>query len=207
LNPETQTLPAIAVRSVATGLFMMTVFTGLWAGIAYGGGLLHSPYRIGLIVFVVVMIWFVIQAFRFFGIAKHYPRIQSDEDAKEGKKMGMWFGIIFGAEGLFIFLAINLVNNLGHPDLVIPAIALVVGLHFYPMAWIFKRKIDYYLATGSTIVAIAAVFFILHHTFAFETTIAFVGIGLAMATTSYGLYMISYGNKMIAANPIASRKQ
>jgi hypothetical protein len=39
------------------------------------------------------------------------------------------------AEGIGIFLAANIAINLGHRDLLLPAIALVVGLHFLPMAW------------------------------------------------------------------------
>lgn len=38
------------------------------------------------------------------------------------------------AEGIGIFLAVNVVNNMHRPDLVLPAMALVVGLHFLPIA-------------------------------------------------------------------------
>jgi cytochrome bd-type quinol oxidase subunit 2 len=204
LKTETTTLPAIAIRSVATGLFMMTVFTFIWTGIAFGAGLQDNPLRFGLVIFVACMIFFVVQGIRFLGIAKKYPSIQSAQDAAEGKKMGMWFGIIFGAEGLFIFLAINLVKNLGHEDLIIPAIALVVGLHFYPMAKIFNRKIDYWLATWSTVVALCGIIFILKNTFSPPHVYAMIGISMAITTSCYGLYMIYYGNKMIRENPIAS---
>jgi hypothetical protein len=202
LNKELKTLPAIAIRSVATGLFMMAFFTGLWAGIAFGGLIENSSHWI-LILFVFCIIFFIVQAIGFLRIAKSYPSIQSGEEAREGKKMGMWFGIIFGAEGLFIFLAVNLANNIGHPDLVIPSIALVVGLHFYPMAWIFKRKIDYWLATWATGIAICGIIFTLNKNFQNTTIQAFVGIGLALATTSYGLYMIYYGKNLVRDNPIA----
>jgi len=153
LTTNTTNLPAIAIRSVDTGLFMMTVFTGIWTGIAYGAGLSGSPYQWLLLVFLLCMIVFLIQGIRFFRIARTYPAIQSPEDAAEGKKIGMWFGIIFGAAGLFIFLGVNGVNNLGHTDLIIPVIAGVVGLHFYPLGRIFKRKIDYWLATWTTVSA------------------------------------------------------
>jgi hypothetical protein len=201
LTTNTTTLPAVAIRSVGTGLLMMTVFTGIWAGIAYGAGLSGSHYQWLLLVFLVIMILFIIQGIWFFGIARKYPAIQSAEDAAEGKKMGMWFGIIFGAEGLFIFLAVNLVRNLGHSDLIIPVIALVVGLHFYPLGRIFKRKIDYWLATWTTLVALLGILFALNKTFSFQGIAALVGIGVAIATSSYGIYMIYYGKTMIKANP------
>ncbi len=147
------------------------------------------------------MITFLIQGIRYFGMARKYPAIPSEEEAAEGKKMGMWFGIIFGAEGLFIFLGVNLVNRLGHTDLIIPVIALVVGLHFYPLGRIFKRKIDYWLATWTTGVAVLGILFTLNKTFSFQAISAFVGVGVAIATSCYGWYMINYGKSMINANP------
>lgn len=47
------------------------------------------------------------------------------------KKALMWSST---GEGIGIFLAVNIVNNLHRPDLLLPAIALVVGLHFLPIA-------------------------------------------------------------------------
>jgi hypothetical protein len=201
MNTESKPLPAIAIRSVATGLIMMTVFTGLWTGIAYGAGLSGSLYQWLLFVFIILMVLLLVRAIGFFRLARKYPSIQSAEEAAEGKKMGMWFGIIFGAEGLLIVVAINIVNNLGYPDLVIPAIALVVGLHFFPLAWVFKRKIDYWLASWSVLIALSGIFFTLNKIMSFRGIAAFVGIGLAIATSSYGLYMINYGRKMIQSNP------
>ena len=188
------------MRSVGTGLIMMAAFTGIWTGIAYGAGLSGSSYQWLLLPFVICMVLFVVQAIRFFGAARKFPSIQSAEDAAEGKKMGMWFGIIFGAEGLFIFLGINLVRNLGHEDLIIPVIALVVGLHFYPMAKIFKRKIDYWLASWTTLIALLGFLFTLNKTMSFQGVAAFVGIGVGIATSCYGIYMIYYGRNMIKAN-------
>ena len=47
------------------------------------------------------------------------------------KKALMWSSI---GEGFGVFLASNVVTNLHRPDLLLPAIALVVGLHFLPIA-------------------------------------------------------------------------
>jgi hypothetical protein len=192
-------IPASALRGVATGLLMMTFFTGIWAGIAYGG-LFMSTFRFVLILFLVFMILFLVNGVRFFRIAKKFPGAVSHEDATEKKRMGKWFGIIFGAEGLAIFLAVNIVIKLGHPDLIIPAIALVVALHFYPMAKIFKRKIDYWLATWATLIAICGFILTLNKTIPSDSVQSFVGIGIALATSSYGIYMIMEGKRFIKWN-------
>jgi hypothetical protein len=194
-------IPAAAIRGTATGLLMMAFFTCLWSGIAFGG-LQFSVFKYALIIFPFLIMLFIVYAIKFFGIAKHFPASLSVEDAAEKKKMGKWFGIIFGAEGLGIFLAVNIVINMGHPDLIIPAIALVVGVHFYPMARIFRRKIDYWLATWSTLVAICGIVFTLNKTIPSHDVQTFVGVGIALATSSYGLYMISDGKRLIKMNGV-----
>jgi hypothetical protein len=188
-------IPAAAVKGIATGLIMMASFTLIWAGMAYSG-LRGSDMAWVLIVFPVLAGVFISKGITLYGVAKHHPAVESDEDKAEGKKMGMWFGIIFGAEGLLIFLGVNLVINLGHPELTIPTIALVVGLHFYPLARVFKRTIDYYLATWSTLIAVSAIILSLNHTLSEPNTAAFTGIGLAIATSCYGLFMIYKGNRL-----------
>jgi len=186
-------IPRIAVRSIATGLFMMAFFTMMWAGIAFGS-LAHG--LVVLILFAVISATFISYAVYLFNISKYYPKLENDADIAEGKTTGKWFGIIFGAEGLVIFVGINIVINIGHADLTIAVIALVVGLHFYPLARVFKRKIDYYLATWTTLIAIIAIILILNKTYSATGVDAFVGIGVALATSCYGAYMLLSGWKM-----------
>jgi hypothetical protein len=192
MNEKRDIIPEPAVKGIATGLFMMAFFTLIWSGIAYGG--LHAGnYWPALLVFPVLSILFVVNGIKLFRIAKYFPRLTSEADIAEGKKMGKWFGIIFGAEGLGIVIGINIVIKLGHPELTMPVIALVVGLHFFPLAKVFKRTIDYYLASWSTIIAIIAIVLSLNKTFNEAETFAFVGTGIAIATSCYGTYMVISG--------------
>ena len=203
MDNEPNLIPAAAVKGIAAGLCMMAFFTLLWAGIAFGG--LHATgYRYGLLIFPVFSFIFIVNAIRLYNIAKFYPRVTSAEDKAEGRDMGKWFGIVFGAEGLFIFIAVNVVNNIGHPELVIPAIALIVGLHFYPLAKIFKRTIDYYLATWSTTIAVLGIILSLNKTLSQNEASAFVGIGIATATSCYGIYMLISGSRL--AKPVIAEK-
>lgn len=197
MKPEKISISAETVKGIASGLFMMAVFTIIWVGIAFGG--LHtSPYAIALIIFVIAAVVFITKGISIYKLAKHFPGVESEKDKAEEKRTGKWFGIIFGLEGLFIFIAINVVVNLGHAELTIPAIALVVGLHFYPLAKVFKRTIDYYLATWSTLVAITAVLLSLNNILTQAGTMIFTGVGLATATSFYGLYMMNKGKKLRA---------
>jgi hypothetical protein len=66
-------------------------------------------------------------------------------------------------------------------------------LHFYPMAKIFKRTIDYYLATWASLIAIGAIALTLKHTILPIPITAVLGIGMAITTTIYGINMIREG--------------
>ena len=193
-------IPRIAIQSIATGLSMMAFFTMMWAGIAYGS--LDNGLLV-LIIFSALSLSFIINAIYLFGISKRFPKLETEADKAEGKRSGKWFGIIFGAEGLGIFIAINIVTNIGHADLVIPVIALVVGLHFYPLAKVFKRTIDYYLATWTTLVAVCGIILLLNKTYPVAHVDAIVGMGTAIATSCYGLYMMYSSWKIgkIASTP------
>jgi len=190
------TIPAEAVKGIAGGLQLMAFFTLMWTGIATGG-LYSSHYVFCLTVFLVPVIVFTVRGVKLNKLAKSFPKAESAEDKAEEKRMGKWFGIIFAGEGVGIFIAINIVTNLGHPELTVPAIALVVGLHFYPMAWLFRRTIDYYLATWSMLVAIAAMILSLKQVLPQPGVLAFTGIGIAIATSCYGLYMLYRGSKLM----------
>ena len=192
MDNEKHIMPGAAVKGIATGLCMMAFFTLLWSGIAFGG-LHETNYWFFLLAFPVFAVLFVIKAIKLFGMAKFFPPLTSEADLAEEKRMGKWFGIIFGAEGLGIFVGINIVVNLGYPDLVIPTIALVVGLHFFPLAKVFKRTVDYYLASWATLIAILGFVFSLNKILPVNYVMAFVGVGIAIATSLYGFYMLIRG--------------
>jgi hypothetical protein len=56
----------------------------------------------------------------------------------------MWSSI---GEGIGLFIASNLVINLNRPELLLPAMALIVGLHFLPIAFAAAFRPFYILGT------------------------------------------------------------
>jgi hypothetical protein len=201
METQPHRIPRIAITSIASGLLLMAFFTIIWAGIA--GGSLHGDAKgFEIAFFGTLILAFIGYSIYFFVVSKRFSKLSAGADKARGKWEGMWFGIIFGGEGLGIFIAINVVNNIGHPDLIIPAIALVVGLHFYPMAKLFKRTFDYYVATWSTIIAVCGIVFTLNKTMSQDYITAFVGLGMALSTTCYGLYMIFTGRGFVKRTPI-----
>src|SRR4051812_39525372 len=51
--------------------------------------------------------------------------------SRQAERVIMWSSI---GEGVGLFLVANIVINLGHRELLLPAMAVVVGLHFLPIA-------------------------------------------------------------------------
>lgn len=184
--------PSDELSACAGGMQMMALFTSAWAVIAYIG-LKNSPYKFTLILFLALVLIFVVYAFRFLKIAKRYSDQRVNAVSEADKKRDKKFMLVFVGEGLGIFIGINVVNNLGYPDLVIPVIALVVGLHFFPLARLFKRTQDYYLATWSTIIAVCGMVFSIKGLLPHSLVMAFVGIGMAAATSVYGCSMLIRG--------------
>ena len=67
----------------------------------------------------------------------------------------MWFGIIFGAEGLLIWLCVMLLQHLGLSVWIPIAVALIVGVHFLPLAHVFEVPLYYWTGALSTLGVIA----------------------------------------------------
>ena len=66
----------------------------------------------------------------------------------------MWSSI---GEGVGLFLASNIVINLHHPRLLLPSMALIVGLHFLPIARA-ARFLPFYVLGSALIIAALAGF-------------------------------------------------
>jgi hypothetical protein len=63
--------------------------------------------------------------------------------------------VVFGSEALLIALASILLSANRLDDFIVPVIALIVGLHFLPLAWLFQVR--FYYATGALISLVAVV--------------------------------------------------
>ena len=70
--------------------------------------------------------------------------------SEKAERAIMWSSI---GEGVGLFLASNIVINLHRPDLLLPAMALVVGLHFLPIAFAAAFRPFYILGTALIVFA------------------------------------------------------
>ncbi len=97
-------------------------------------------------------------AFVLIGLFARYVISRPGEGIKPSEKENrvfMWSSI---GEGIALFLASNIVINLHRPDLLLPSMALVVGLHFLPIAFVVSFRPFYWLGGALVVVAMASFF-------------------------------------------------
>lgn len=118
------------------GLLVLTIFAAAWAS----AGLLFSGRTPGLIL-VPIAVSLTLLGFG-------WRRLGSARSAGThvGKLVGLWSAV----EGVAIFVAASVLANLHRSDLMFPAVAIIVGLHFLPLARGLPRT-SYY-ATGAALV-------------------------------------------------------
>src|SRR5699024_8748076 len=92
---------------------------------------------------------------------------------KERKRLGFWFNLIDIVQGLAIGIAIFVCISLNQPDLIPIVIAMIVGIHFYPLAILFKiRK---YCMTGSFLILLALITLLV-----VPVSLSIIGLGSAL---------------------------
>jgi hypothetical protein len=127
----------------ATGAVIMGVFAALWWVVGVRASDHGSMLTYGIPVFVIVAI--IVAASR----RQTYTASPSPQEHTRRDRLIM---MASGAEGLLIFVAVNVLVSTGKGDLIAPVVSIVVGLHFLPLArWLPARL---YYATASLLVGL-----------------------------------------------------
>lgn len=149
-----QTVPRAALRGVASGVLFMAFFGTLWATIGVGG--MHgwgAPWLFVASLLVGVALLGGGGALWQGSGRLHDPDPNADNGGQRNE--GPWFGVIFGVEGVAIAVASVACNATGHSELFFPIMALIVGIHFFPLAWLFQHPPHY--LTGALLCLLAVV--------------------------------------------------
>ncbi|MGA2879586.1 MAG: hypothetical protein ABSG13_11600 [Bryobacteraceae bacterium] len=137
-----------AARAVGRcwGALFFSVFGGAWFLLAaYAFGRLN-PLDAGLIAIGVIL--FVLLALRLQRRGQDAGKDAFPEE--ERRRNGRVFGIVNAITWIAVFLAFQIFPRVGHPDLAIPAVVLLVGLHFFPLPPLYRHRAN--LVTGGCLV-------------------------------------------------------
>jgi len=84
----------------------------------------------------------------------HAPALAAQPETPEQRRASRIFQIVNAAQWVLILVVGNVLANLGLGAWVIPAVIIIVGLHFLPLARVFANPPHY--VTGLALVAIGA---------------------------------------------------
>lgn len=122
------------------GVVLMCIFAGAWwwAGVALSG----QPTALGLVGPVISLV--------VIGVVRLFMRSGVAPDAAERKRAGRVLGWAVAFEAIAIVVAINVLRALHQEDLTLPAIAVIVGLHFLPLASGLRLR-RYYISAAALV--------------------------------------------------------
>ncbi|GET26002.1 hypothetical protein [Prolixibacter sp. NT017] len=174
------------------GLILMIFFTMWWV---YSSEIYFndSDYHVVGIVFGIAILYLIYSYIKL----KIYKKSISVPPINDGRKKAKGYFTVVALEGAAIFVAVLILANTGYGDFIPSGIALIVGIHFLPFAKIFTRKIDYYIGLWTIIVAVVGLLLINSSQFDIKIVNAFVCLGCAISTTTYGFKMVKDGKLIL----------
>lgn len=159
MTQSSKTITASALRGTATGVIFMAVFGTLWA---YTGimGLKGLGGPLLLLTAVTIGIARISSGVSLIRATRELTNQVSKEDLRRGKRRRVWFNVIFAAEGLAIAITIAVSNVTRHTELIPVIIAIIVGVHFLPLASLFHVKLYYVTGALLCLLAISTLLFL-----------------------------------------------
>ncbi|KRE90461.1 hypothetical protein ASG89_09240 [Paenibacillus sp. Soil766] len=178
-----------AVIGAANGVMFMTFFGALWASIGIvGSHQLVAPWPLVLSIIMTVILLF--GAISLFITSRSMNHTVTPKEREVSKRINQKFGFIFGLEGIAIFLASVICHTIDHFQVFFPIMAIIVGIHFFPLAQLFREKFYYSTGIVMSMLGIISFFLPLNATIGNVTFIAmstFIGFGSALTLWVTGL--------------------
>ena len=180
-----------AVKSMAPFPILMATFMlvyAVWFGVAWS--------VIGWAVFAlfgVYAVWLIFCGVQHIRVTKKLPKPAPTPASKRiAKQMQLLSAVSYTPLWIIIVLFCIFQQQI----YIMPALVLIVGLHFIPQAKIFDRTIDYYLAPLPICTALIGFYLAFATSTSWQAVYAISSIGGALATAGYGLYMV-LGHKQL----------
>lgn len=150
--------PAVSLARSAIGAMFFALFGGLWVAAwcvqTYGA----QPLRLLPVAGITVLLFML--AWRQF--SRHRAAHAAAERTPEAKRAGRLFNIVNAGQWIAIFIVGNVLKNVGLQAWFIPAVILIVGLHFFPLAWLFKARRHVAIGMALCVWAIGYPFIVRH---------------------------------------------
>ncbi len=176
------------VRGLAFGILLMSAFGFVWASMGGSSAFPESSYFI-LSASATASLVLISAAFYLWRASRSLPGLPEG-----AMPAGTWrrFRIVGIVEGVAIGVAVFVLVGAGRPEWIPAVVALIVGIHFFPLASIFRVRI--YHATGFLLCAVFALTVILAFASGVEAVwFAVPGIGCAIVLWATGAFLAASG--------------
>ncbi|MFS0728261.1 hypothetical protein [Paenibacillus sp. 1P07SE] len=188
MSNQSSTVTREAMTGMASGVMFMALFGTMWAFTGFGGlqvlgstALITIPLLPGTTLFMAGL--FLVRT------SRRLPPQADTTDAAAGKKTKRLFNLIFAVQGIAIAITVLLCVNTGRSELIPIIIALIVGLHFFPLARLFQVRL-YYGTGGLLCLAAVATWLFLPA----ELTIGDYEIATYLTVTGFSSAIILWGS-------------
>lgn len=190
MTQTSRTIPGAAIRGTASGMFFMAFFGTLWA---YTGilGLQGWGAPLLLVTAVSIGIALFIGGVSLIRASRELTNQVSKTALRNGKRTRFWFNIIFAAEGLAIAITVAVSNATRHPELIPVIIAIIVGVHFLPLATLFQVRLYYFTGILLCLLAINTWLFV-----PAKVTLGGHQINAFMSLVGFGSALILWGTSL-----------
>ncbi len=176
------------IRGLAFGIFFISAFGFVWATMG-GSSAFPEGSLFVLAASAAVSLALISAAFYLWRASRFLPELP-----KDAMPAGTWrrFQIVGIAEGVAIGAAVFALVRAGLPDWIPAVVALIVGIHFFPLASIFRVRM--YHATGLLLCAVSALTVILAAASGVEAVwFAVPGLGSALVLWATGAVLAASG--------------
>lgn len=194
----TQSAPRALYQGYAIGALLLTFFGALWALLTMSALTAQQSVLLAIVVVIVAGV-LSYAATRLLRAARQLPARVEPEGHAQGRTIHTWYGLVVVGEAVAIALASRLLNQARHDELIPLVVALIVGIHFLPLAALFHMPM-YYL-TGMVMIILAGGALI---ALCFKVTLGnpyawsvVIGLGNAVILWLTALYVLSVGKQVL----------
>jgi hypothetical protein len=140
------------IRGTIAGAAILTLFGSLWCIITLANWAARPGWSMpaGVAFPIILLMLCMMRLWSLRGIRNSEGSVA----AAKGKRAGKLFGVIFGMEGGLIALSSTLLARYGLSIWIPIAAALIVGLHFIPLAFVFEVPLYYWTGALSVLGAV-----------------------------------------------------
>ncbi|HVU99045.1 MAG TPA: hypothetical protein VHE34_27675 [Puia sp.] len=143
------------IEGIRGELFHMILFSMAWA--MMGEYIIDfTDFAMGVILTLICVVFLALYSIRLYdleGELEELGRISFYSDQGE-KRRDRSYALILLFEGIAVLVSWSILLKYGHDNWVIPAFALIAGLHFIPLARLIRQTSYYYLGVWISLLAV-----------------------------------------------------